>query len=260
MDKQILGAAALSDAFSILALLTQYPTADVAEGLASGALGDDMAAIAADLGLDGEAVRAACAPLCGTDAGELLSRMRVAYTALFNHPERPLVPLYEGQYRYDREEAPHLAGGDDTREASSARSGEGEAGPVSRRKRGAVDARPRLFVNPASLDALREYRAARVAPEDERQLPADAMPVEMEFCSLLCLRLSRALLEEDGEGAAAARGALDEFFRIHLAKWMSGFYGDCARMAPCEAYRAMGVFGAAVAERLKAGRSLAACA
>ena len=256
MNNEVLEAAVLSDAFGILTLLTQFPTQEVAEGLASGALGDDMAEVARELGLDGAAVRAACEPLRGADATGLLQDMRIAYTALFNHPEKPLVPLYEGQYRYDREEAPNEEG------AGSGRGGAGESGRESRKKRGAVrvDARPRLFVNPASLDALREYRAAGMAPQDERQMPPDAMPVQMEFCSLLCLRLSQALLQGDEAAAAEVRRALGEFSKIHLAKWMRGFYGDCARTTPCEAYRAMGVFGTAVAERVLTAHSLAACA
>lgn len=226
MNAEAQRAITLADAFSLLALLTSYPTLAVAEGAASGALAKDMASLCTELGIDGASVcTGETADSVEIDPSSVYDALRRDYTRLFNHPEHPLVPLYEEQFLFDQRE--------------------GASQP-------AESARPRLFVNPASSDALREYRAAGLAPTDERALPADAMPVQMEFMAQLFLRQAEALMRDDATAAAAAQKAQSEFARMHLGKWMRNFFTQCSVHSTCAAYRAMGQFGSSVADYMLA--------
>lgn len=215
---------ACADAFSLLSLFTQLPTKELFDGTADGTLADDVRAIAAEAALDNCLTAAALNAFdrlrAQIAAGEAdYQAVRREHTRLFEHPERPAIRLYEGQFVFDRDPSHRGCKPKD---------------------------RPRLFVNAAASDAAREYRAAGFHRVSERNVPEDSMYVEMEFVGALFLRRSAAIIEGDAARQRQAEDALAEFKYYHLDKWMDSFFQDCVEISSCGLYQAAGYFGMAV--------------
>lgn len=229
MKTDVITATSLSDAYSVLAVLTEFPTKDVAMSVVEGSVFQDMAALCDELNMETPAlIDAASSAGENGEPGEVYELMRREYTRLFNHPEKPLVPLYEEQFLFDY------------------------ASPENQPavKEGLEQARPRLYVNPASIDARRQYRAQGMAQVNERSLPADAMCVQMTFMAKLHQALAEALMEDNETQIAALQDAIGEFEDIHLRKWMADFFRACSEKSQLEVYAAMGQFGVALAKRV----------
>ncbi len=229
---------ALADAFSMLSILTEYPTQELATAISTGDLAQDVASICEEAGICGDEAMSLLSELSGKNGDEVLAGMRREYTRLFNHPENPAIPLYEGQFLFQRSQSTgwRLAKSVDSEVASSLQ--------------------PRLFVNPASLDAIREYRKAGLKQLEERSIPADAMPVEMAFMAQLLIKLAEGYLKDDEDLQSEMLHALKEFNRYHLSKWMGDFYYACATESTHAAYRALGSFGLQILESVEAQKIL----
>lgn len=221
---------ARADAFTLLEMMTSFPESELVQAAVDGSLAADVSAICLEGDIEGADAVEALQALQGHDGEEALTAARREYTRLFNHPEHPQVPLYEGQFLYEARQGVR---------GSSASGG-----------KGGDAARPRLFVNPASLDMLRELRQAGLQQVSDRAMPADAMPVQMGFAAQLCARRAQALAEGDEEAAAAAAAAFDELCHYHLDKWMTPFFGAVGQHAADPLYRAMALFGAALCSAL----------
>jgi|GEM_PF-883719 len=223
-----------ADMYAVLALLVQFPTPELAQGLAGGALQADVAAIAGELGIDAQAVRdlvdafdAACKGDAGAsfagevaDAGSLYEAMRRERTRLFDHPDQPAVRIYEAQFLYE------LA-----RERGE------------EHKTGMLADMPQMFVNNAALDAERCYRAAGLVRDIQVNVPGDCMFTELEFMAHLHTCKARALNEGDAQAAAQVEAQIQEFARIHVARWFPAFF-DALTLQAHGPYRLTGVLGA----------------
>lgn len=244
---------AMADAYALLAMLVEHPTLQVAAGLASGALQRDAEAVAQEAGMGSawEDAVASYAHLCegANDAEELLRAMRVEHTRLFEHPVRPVIPIHEGQFLYDSS----LNASSKAAEASaaSASAGQGRSQGQSQGRHGKslhkedfFDERPRMFVNPAALDAERCYRAAGLKRADAKNIPGDNMVTELQFMSKLHERRAQALIANDENAFAAASASIEEFERIHLRKWGEAFFQKTEQEARIDAYRLAGTLGA----------------
>lgn len=222
--------AAIADAFSLLAILCDCPNEQLALACVDDSLKSDIDSLCKECGIKSSHVLDALAALdiyCKTavSAESLLYELRCEYTRLFNHPERPRIPLYEEQFLFEY--------------ASSSRS---QANQVQRGKH-FDDLKPRMFVNPASIDAMREYRQAGMKQADERAIPADAMPVQMSFLAQLFTRALEAKTVKHDNALAAVAGQIGEFCHYHLDKWMAEFFGACTQVTCNPLYKTMGLFG-----------------
>ena len=226
--EEVMHATAMSDAFALLELLTQFPTKEAFGTFATGALGEDLRSIAHEAGFEGEALERA---ICQADdlrreceSGELgYEDIRREYTRLFDHPERPAVYLYEGQFLFDE------AGEESSRSAAKQ-----------------FPERPRTFVNPAALDAEREYKNAGMVRSSDMNVPGDTMFTEMAFMAELFYRRSAALVAKDEVACAAVDAQIEEFKHFHLDKWMDLFYRRCEERSSASLYKMVGAFGQAV--------------
>lgn len=228
--------AAAADAYGLLTLLTQFPAEDAACGTANGAIASDMMEILHELGLGKEdqrlaELRRAIEDLSATPYA--LADLRREYTRLFNHPDKPVIFMYEALYLYAKRH------GEENVELSS-------------------DKAPRMFVNSAALDAERCYKSSGLGVSSGTQFPPDSMYVEMEYTSKLFERIAKYTLEKSPEPRRAAQERLEEFARIHLDKWMKSFYRDCAAKSSCALYRAVGVFGRLVYDATRPAMDLTA--
>ena len=210
---------AAADLCSLLALLLQFPTEKTVGGLADGTLRDDIAVIAEELGAkEGPVVEAlSLLDRLRTDLAEgatSIVEARREYTRLFNHPDGPAVPLYEGVF------------------IDTERVREGK------RSTGA-----RLFVNPAALDAERCYRQAGLKRASDVNIPADCMSTELEFMAYLSMLEAQALVEQNATRVAEAAAWIGEFNRLHVEKWFSRFFERCAEESAHDLYRALGMLG-----------------
>ena len=205
-------AAACSDAYAIFALLFQLPSADEARGLADGSLVSDLRDIAAELdSLAGSALAAAIeepaaaleAACAGKDPEAFMHELRIEYTRLFDHPDWPLIRIYEALFLYaeshDRADPKY--------------------------------ALPRMFVNKAALDAERCYRGMGLVRDPNVRIPADHMATELEFLSYVHRRRAEALLAGDAEAFVHADAALAEFDHLHVEKWFAPFFARVAETA-----------------------------
>lgn len=213
-------ATAEADLCLLLALLLQFPEEKTVAGLADGAVSRDVAAIAGELDADGASIDDVLAPLGRLEAdlssgATSIVEARREYTRLFNHPDGPAVPLFEGVF-IDTE----------------------------RLREGEPSVRPRLFVNPAALDAERCYRQAGLKRASDINIPADCISTELEFLAHLHALEAQAMACGDKEKAARAVAWLEEFRRLHVSKWFRRFFERCAEESAYDLYRAVGALGA----------------
>jgi TorA maturation chaperone TorD len=124
-----------------------------------------------------------------------LSNLRHAYTSLFTHPERPLIPPYESLFLY------------------------WEKNPGGR-----YEGAPHLFVCPAALDAERIYKKAGFTRSLAYNESADHISTQMEFVSRLLTEKAQLLSKQAIQEAAAVDNLLAEFSRYHLEKWGERFF------------------------------------
>lgn len=216
-----------ADAFRLLGIFLRLPTAQVARGLAEGAVAADAREICAGLGL-GEEANAMAKEACqlfgqarGADPDELLDELRCDYTRLFTNPEHPLVSVYEGVFK----------------------------------NTGDFDTSALTFVSPTALDAERRYREQGLWVDPQGNESADHMGAELDFACFLCEKAACQLRGGFCDEAHATRAALDGFRHAHLDKWGAAFFSLVAAQAATPAYRAVGRLGAALMGPAPAART-----
>ena len=223
------GLLALADLYSLIGVLLRLPTEETAQGLATGTLFDDVAAIGAELRSEAvERLGSQAKERLASESPASLSDLRGAYTAMFTHPTSPCVPNCEQRYLWERREYA-----------------------------GRTRNPPPSFVNPAALDAERCYKAAGLKRNVQLNVPPDCMYVETDFMGWLSLQQARALLEGDGGLAERCRKARSEFCELHLDKWARAFFLDCKRLACEPAFEFLGDLGG-LAMEIERGGALAA--
>lgn len=273
IQAEVVRESAIADAYMLLAMMLDFPTQQLAEGLASGAVQRDALAIAEEAGM-GEAWKSSALAhdltfvkdsIGAEGEEELLKAMRIEHTRLFDHPENPAVNPYESQFLYMRKLEEGLRtdsewGMLDERQAKRGlRLGEtfGEhfgrgandgSRAADRGKRMAsaqdyFDERPRMFVSPAALDAERCYKAAGLKRADAKNIPGDHIVTELQFMGRLHSGCARALMDGDEEANAIAKERIAEFERIHLKKWGEEFFTLLNRESRLGAYRLAGDLG-----------------
>lgn len=216
-------AGAASDMYQLLTLLLHPPTEDIAAGILSGSLAQDVAAILAELGFSDSGtgklkMKPAARQGEGREKGELWTAMRREYTRLFNHPQKPAVDIYETLFLVQPDE-------------------EGRSDAI-------------LFVSPAALDAERCYKKAGLTRAKAMNEPPDHMATELEFMMYLHLQQAKALLEDNQEELAQSNEQIKEFSDLHLKKWAVPFFERCAAASESTVYRTMGQIGSAFIGRM----------
>jgi len=104
-----------------------------------------------------------------------------------------------------------------------------------------------LFENPVAKHAEECYRRAGLQIENRQQEPADYLPTEFEFASVLLADMAVEFTEEEptlpvsGEQCATL---WQEFYREHLADWMPTFWQAVADDTTSELYRRLALTGA----------------
>lgn len=212
-------ASAQSDAFRMAGIFLALPTAEVAEGVRSGAMAEDMQALAREVNDEGRLLEAAAmldetAPTGQETTEATLRALRRDYTALFSNPEHPAVNVYEAGFK----------GADD------------------------FDYSRLTFISPTALDAERQYKAWGLAVGRDPYESPDHMGAELDFLSFLWLQVAEALAAGDEEGASRAQAAIAEFRRTHFDKWAKPFFEQVYEAASTDAYRAVGLLGQYLAE------------
>ena len=213
---------ALADGYRLLAMLLQFPTNDLVSGMSDGSIARDVEAIAREFGMSASARTALveCFSRTLTDPTtprSVFDDLRRERTRLFDHPDRPAICLYEGVFLVEERE----------------RAGRASTGT-------------RLFVNPAALDAERCYRQAGLKRSSEINIPADCITTELEFLAHLHRTCAEALTDGDDRAEREARGHLEEFGRLHVAKWFPRFFERCGQESRHALYGAVGALGIAL--------------
>lgn len=204
---------AKADAYRFLGAFMTLPGAHVAMGVADGSAGNDLEAIASELGLTGaDGLSASFGELANEAQGEVdevLSALRRDHTRLFTNPEKPLVAVYEASFK----------GADD------------------------FDTSRLAFVSPTAIDAERRYREVGLAVSDELRDSPDHMGAELEFMSFLHFEIAEAMVVADAERSVFLAERLDGFKEAHFLKWAEGFWAAVEGHAGTSVYRTLGRFG-----------------
>lgn len=220
-DAEISRIESTADFFSLLSLLSFLPTAEIAQGISSGALQADACALLDELGLKTpEALPPH--PLFSHEASDedILDEARRAYTRLFTHPRNPLVPITEMRFVDLR---------DQVKSPSSA------------------------FLNEAALHAEACYKKAGfvLAGEVSRE-PGDHMGIELEFLGRAHANLAAALVKNDADAQLFWENAIREF-NSHIRAWAVDFFESCEKNAQDAFYSWYGRFGRAFVEHYLLG-------
>lgn len=211
---------ATADAYRLLGVFLQLPTADVVQGLLDGSVRDDLAAILEEMGCSADVGQSVVDELTCVDDAETgsLSSLRRDFTRLFTNPESSLVPVYESVFK----------------------------------QTGDFDASGLVFVSPTAVDAERAYREFGMAVDAAKHDSPDHMCAEVDFMCALYLRMGELLEAEDGKGAASVRAKADAFCAGHLLKWGERFFSLVSEHARTPAYRMVGALGALLVSREQA--------
>jgi len=210
LDQKVLVAFATSDFYQLLSVSLQWPSGELARAILDGSFREDGLSILAELGCGEKELQAARAALAGLD-GEahdvnvLLTSLRREYTRLFNHPEQPVLELYESVFL-------------------SRHNGEPEV--------------KEAFVNPVAADVERCFREAGLVIKSRE--PADHLVAELEFMMYLYGNLGKARQEGQVEEADRIEGQIQAFVAQHLGKWCQAFFDRLEAQAQLPFYRAVG--------------------
>lgn len=239
MNERLQQLCALADACSLTSLMLDFKRlTEVHEGLCSGAVQQDVESVAGELGwVDANAVVELLNEAAqGSQEGQFAT-IRREHTRLFDDPDRPACPYYEGafinrRYRQEGREAPD----EDV-----------------------------LFVNRAANDADRQYKRAGLKRDAQQNIPGDCMVTEMAFLSRELTELA-GVERESTSGAGAdvlldAAGAEDvkeaqeavlEFVRLHMRPWAQDFFSELVRESRSPYFRAVGRWGLLCVDQLRA--------
>lgn len=207
---------AMADAYRLIGILLQLPDASIAQGIESGAMQEDLAAILSEID---STQNAATGPLRHLDERKAaqtvtLTDLRRDYTKLFTNPEHPCVPIYESTYK----------------------------------QTGDFDTSALVFVSPTALDAERIYRESRLAVDNTKHDSPDHMGAEVDYLCALYYRMGEHASNGDAEQAAAAHVQKDAFCTTHFLKWAHGFFSLVEENASTPVYRTIGALGSYLAE------------
>lgn len=213
---------AMADLYSLLVLFTQFPMQEIVDGLADGSINRDFEGIAREIGIQDKVIESISHLLHATSLelkrnSDALSELRREYSRLFNHPEAPIIRLYEGVF-LDEE---------------LMRSGEASRGT-------------RVFINPAALDAERCYRSAGLKRSGTQNIPADCISTELEFMAFLHSMKARDLIDGSERSTLNTDELIEEFTRIHILKWFMRFFERCSEESISSFYRTVGTMGVAL--------------
>lgn len=216
---------AYADYYSLLALLFQLPNYSLIMSIREGSFSQDYHSIASELGMDKLRTEAIVSKLVGFE--ELVKRdqielrdLRIAYTRLFGHPKRMLIPPYEGPF-IDSERV--LKGNKSTHALS--------------------------FVNSSAMDAKSMYRQAQLKNTGDINIPPDCITIELEFMSYLYMRTAKELIEgEDENVTSKTSNILLAFRQKHVAPWMPAFFKRCQEQGQETPYVLAGDIGSALME------------
>lgn len=248
---------ALSDGCSLISLMLDFKSlAQSCDAAVSGGLRHDMLAVAeelsqssADADEDNAARRAASGldGYLGADRDAVYTSVRREHTRLFDDPDRPAVPYYEGafvnrMFASQGKEAPDVSS---------------------------------LFINQAAMDADRQYKRAGARKPADENVPGDSMFVEMAFLGMLLGARASELAGPSREpdrraggagGAGSADGGrprglpplalttsdmIDEFLHLHVRPWARAFFSELGEKAREPYFAALAGFGLSLVDELE---------
>lgn len=104
-----------------------------------------------------------------------------------------------------------------------------------------------LFENPVAKHAEDCYRRAGLKIENRQQEPADYLPTELEFASVLLGDMSAEIIGEERVlpiSQEQCKALWEEFYREHFDGWMTEFWQTVAADTNSEFYRRLALTGA----------------
>ena len=215
---------ALADGCGILSLMLDFKRLpEVISGTVEGSMQEDMTAISAEL-LDSISLSAddteetlhlvnealAQFNLVQAQAKENMSsetwNIRREHTRLFDDPDKPALPYYEGAFinrRYQRE-------GKDAPDQDI------------------------LFINRAANDADRQYKRAGLKRDPSQNIPGDCMITEMAFLQYMATKTAADLSFD---------AMLREFIRLHMRPWAQDFFSELTKESSNPYFQGVGAWG-----------------
>lgn len=224
MDDQLQRICALSDACALTSLMLDFKhLREACQAIHIGAIQQDMNEIATELDRSIEgSVADRLAPLMSVDPDEMYLAVRREHTRLFDDPDMPACPYYEGaflnrQYRKQGREAPD---------------------------------EDLLFVNLAANDADRQYKRAGFVRAKEQNIPGDCMITEMAFVAQLLMSVAEGL-QKPGQNSScgedvspdATQQNVFEFLRLHFRPWAEDFFSSLIEESQTAYFQAVGQWG-----------------
>lgn len=214
----------ISDAYQLLAKSLILPDMALAESIADGRFSGDVRAILNDLDVSESATDGIVSQFAelakAKDARSLLHSLRIDYTTIFTHPQRPLISPYETSHVNDNREA---------------------AGRSVNRS---------LFVSASAADARFHYRRAGLEIDSKMSNePADHIYYELEFMATLYMRLGKALDENNGPEYGIVSTELRDFIQMHVSRWFDKFFDDLKKTGSIF-FGALGHFYSAVKNKV----------
>lgn len=207
-EQEMNRAFAVSDFFQLLSLSVQWPEKELAEALLNGSFHNDSVNILEEIGCQDEEIHLIenlFGKLRNQEIGYdlFLKDMMGEYTRLFNHPEQPVISIYESLFTNQSNE------------------------------------KIIMFLNPVALDAERCYREAGLHLTNTSKEPADHMATELEFMMYLYGSKGIALKEQNRERLGRIDERIAEFEEQHLLKWINPFFTLLEEKAEHPAYMAI---------------------
>jgi TorA maturation chaperone TorD len=221
---EIAGVLALANVCEFLASVLRLPTLEAVKATEMPTFSDDLVKLLADakpcLRLDLDVKTALSAYLhVSVESEQRLDDLRYAYTRLFSHPEKPLIPPYESQFLY-----------------------------WEKHPDGTIADAPRMFVCPAAIDAERIYASVGLSRARKLNEPGDFIATEVEFVAKLFEHKSQLLRAEDYEASNRIDEVFWEFADSHIKKWWYRFFFRLKESRVHPFYDVIGTIGCAAAE------------
>lgn len=205
-EQQANQAFATSDFYQLLSLSVQWPGREFGEALLDGSYQNDATDILKELGCEQSEILEIEDMLktlknSVADKKKFLIELAREYTRLFNHPEKPVINIYESMFLHES------------------------------------DKNVAMFINPVALDVERCYKEAGVYLQNASKEPADHMAAELEFMMYLYANKGLALKEQNREKLSQIEENIDEFEKLHFSKWAVPFFSLLGEESEILAYK-----------------------
>lgn len=205
---------ATADLFQLFSIIMRLPTEALSKSVADGTFVLETEKLLEDFDMLGDNKVCLALDMLAKEVSndeKHFAHMRQAWTALFAHPDKPLIFPYESLFLH-----------------------------YLKNPEGCWEGAPRLFISPAALHADQCYKAAGFVRAEAHNESGDHISTELEYMAILFALKAESITGDSLQDTGKINERIEEFITTHLNKWAVSFFSHLAENELSNVYAALG--------------------